>query len=195
MLDLLIHAKTVAVSTGVVAIAEIGDKTQLFALVLALRYRQPWPIVWGILVATLANHALAGFVGASVAAALPEVWLRWGVAVSFLLVAAWTLVPDRLDPDEEPKGQSGRSAFMASLIGFFLIEMGDKTQIATVMLAISHHPLWAVVAGSTLGMMIANAPVAFAGTAFGDRIPLTATRIVAAGLFAILGLALLPVWG
>ena len=171
------------VSTGTVALAEIGDKTQLLALLLAARFRRPWPIIAGILVATLLNHALAAWVGALAADWLrPEV-LRWVVAASFLAVAAWTLKPDSLD--DEP-GLPGRGAFIATTIAFFVAEIGDKTQVATVLLAARYEPLWEVIAGTTLGMLLANVPVVFLGSRFADRLPLKAARYVAATVFAVL---------
>lgn len=174
------------ISTLAVAIAEMGDKTQLLALVLAARYRQHTPIVLGILVATLANHALAGSLGAWVGARIPEGWLPWLVTISLLAMAAWMLVPDKLD--DAPKVPA-MGAFTATTIAFFLVEMGDKTQIATVVLAAQYQPLWAVVAGTTLGMMLANAPAVWLGARFADRIPLNWTRLGAALLFAALGIA------
>ncbi|MDY0021598.1 TMEM165/GDT1 family protein [Arenimonas caeni] len=174
------------VSTLAVAIAEIGDKTQLLALVLAARYRKPWPIIAGILVATLLNHALAGWLGSLVSGWVnPEV-LRWGVVVSFLAVAAWALVPDKLDEDEAKAPRFG--PFLATLVAFFIVEIGDKTQVATVVLAAQYQPLWQVVAGTTLGMAVANVPVVLLGAAFAAKLPLKAARYAAAALFAGLGL-------
>ncbi len=174
------------VSTAVVALGEIGDKTQLLALVLAARFRRPWPIVAGILVATLANHALAGLVGNWVRSVLPPDVLRWLLAASFLVVAAWALKPDTLDDDRAPVSHAG--VFVVTLIAFFLAEMGDKTQVATVMLAAKFPSLAAVVIGTTLGMLIANVPVVFAGKLASDKIPFKAIRIVAAAIFAGIGL-------
>jgi putative Ca2+/H+ antiporter (TMEM165/GDT1 family) len=182
--------QTLLVSTVAVAIAEIGDKTQLLSLVLAARYRRPWPICLGILVATLANHALAGSAGALVAAWLSPRLLTWLVAASFFAVAAWTLVPDRIDADEVPP-MAGHGVFLATLAAFFLAEMGDKTQVATVVLAARYHPLWEVVAGTTAGMLLANVPVVWLGARFAARLPLKAARIGAAVLFARLGLWIL----
>lgn len=174
------------VSTLAVAVAEIGDKTQLLALVLAARYRKPWPIIAGILVATLLNHALAGWLGSLVSGWVnPEV-LRWGVVVSFLAVAAWALVPDKLDEDEAKAPRFG--PFLATLVAFFIVEIGDKTQVATVVLAAQYEPLWQVVAGTTLGMAVANVPVVLLGAAFAAKLPLKAARYAAAALFAGLGL-------
>lgn len=174
------------VSTLAVAIAEIGDKTQLLALVLAARYRKPWPIIAGILVATLLNHALAGWLGALVSGWLSPDVLRWGVVLSFLAVAAWALVPDKLDEDEAKAPRFG--PFLATLVAFFIVEIGDKTQVATVVLAAQYEPLWQVVAGTTLGMAVANVPVVLLGAAFAAKLPLKAARYAAAALFAGLGL-------
>ena len=175
------------VSTLAVAIAEIGDKTQLLALVLAARYRKPWPIVAGILVATLANHGLAGWFGSMVTGWLGPDMLRWVVVASFFAVAAWALVPDKLDADEEAK-PSRFGPFLATLVAFFLVEIGDKTQIATVVLAAQYSPLWQVVAGTTLGMAVANVPVVVLGAKFAARLPLKAARFAATAIFAGLGL-------
>ncbi|MBK6807064.1 MAG: TMEM165/GDT1 family protein [Betaproteobacteria bacterium] len=174
------------VSTGVVAIGEIGDKTQLLSLVLAARFRRPWPIVAGILVATLANHALAGWLGNWVRGVVPADLLRWLLAASFFAVALWALKPDTLDDERAP--EAGRwGVFGVTVVAFFLAEMGDKTQVATVMLAAKFDALAAVVVGTTLGMLIANVPVVFAGKLAADRIPFKAIRIVAAAIFAAIG--------
>ena len=173
------------VSTATVALAEIGDKTQLLALLLAARYRKPWPIVAGILVATLLNHAMAGWLGALAASWLTPQVLRWIVAASFIAIALWTLKPDKLD---EGEALPARGAFIATTIAFFLAEMGDKTQVATVLLAANYPSLWQVVAGTTIGMMLANAPVVALGSRFADRLPLRAARIEAALVFLALGL-------
>ena len=177
---------TALISTGTVALAEIGDKTQLLALLLAARFRKPWPIVAGILVATLLNHALAAWLGARGAAWLQPETLRWIVAGSFLAVAVWTLKPDKLDADDERL--PARGAFVATTIAFFIAEIGDKTQVATVLLAARYHPLWEVIAGTTVGMLLANVPVVLLGSRFADRLPLRAARYVAAAVF--LGLAI-----
>ena len=174
------------VSFGVVALGEIGDKTQLLSLVLAARFRRPWPIVAGILVATLANHALAGWLGNWVRGVVPADLLRWLLAASFFAVALWALKPDTLDDERAP--EAGRwGVFGVTVVAFFLAEMGDKTQIATVMLAAKFDALAAVVVGTTLGMLIANVPVVFAGKLAADRIPFKAIRIVAAAIFAAIG--------
>lgn len=174
------------VSTGIVALAEMGDKTQLLALVLALRFRQSWPIVWGILVATLLNHALAGAVGAWVTTLLGPDVLRWVLGISFLAMAAWMLVPDKLD-DGETGATPRYGVFGTTLVAFFLAEMGDKTQIATVMLAAQYNAFVAVVAGTTLGMMLANAPVVWLGERMTRKIPIKAIHIASAAVFALLG--------
>ena len=173
------------VSAAVVALGEIGDKTQLLAFVLAARFRRPWPIVTGILVATLANHTLAGLVGNWIRAAVPPDMLRWLVALSFFAVAAWALKPDRIDDEKTPASRLG--VFGVTLVAFFLAEMGDKTQLATVVLAARFDALAAVIVGTTVGMLIANAPVVFAGKLVAERIAFRAVRIVAALLFAALG--------
>lgn len=174
------------VSTGIVALAEIGDKTQLLAFLLAARFRRPWPIVLGILVATLANHAGAGALGAWVTTLLAPELLRWLLGASFLAMAVWILIPDRLD--DEPPVHSSRGVFVATVIAFFLAEMGDKTQVATVMLAAHYHALVAVVAGTTLGMMIANVPAVLLGDRIAHRIPVRLVHGMAAAIFAVLGL-------
>ena len=177
-------------STGIVALAEMGDKTQLLSLVLAARFRRPWPILWGILIATLANHALAGAVGASVTAWLGPQWLRWILAGSFIAMAAWMLVPDKLDDDDAPDAPR-HSVLVTTVIAFFLAEMGDKTQVATVMLAAQYQTWFAVVAGTTLGMMLANAPVVWFGERVMRRVPVRAVHVVSALIFLGLGLAIL----
>jgi putative Ca2+/H+ antiporter (TMEM165/GDT1 family) len=178
------------VSTGIVALAEMGDKTQLLSLVLAARFGRPWPILWGILVATLANHALAGAVGASVTAWLGPQWLRWILAGSFIAMAAWMLIPDRLDDDDAPAAPR-HGVFVTTVIAFFLAEMGDKTQVATVMLAAQYQVWLAVVAGTTLGMMLANAPVVWFGERMMRRVPVRAVHVVSALIFLGLGLGVL----
>ena len=183
------------VSTGVVALGEMGDKTQLLAIVLAARFQRPWPIVWGILVATLVNHALAGAVGSWVTRALGPDVLRWVLGASFIAMAAWMLVPDKLDEDEAPAAATRLGVFGTTLVAFFLAEMGDKTQIATVALA-AQYPQWtAVVAGTTLGMMLANAPVVWFGDRLVKRVPIRAVHVVSALIFLALGLAALLGWG
>ena len=178
------------VSTGVVAIAEIGDKTQLLALVLAARFRKPVPIILGILVATLANHALAGALGAWIIGLLGPSVMRWVLGVSFLAMAAWALVPDKLEEEGERKTDR-YGAFLATLVAFFLVEIGDKTQVATVALAARYDMLAVVVAGTTLGMMIANVPAVLLGEVAATKIPLKLVRGIAAAIFAALGVAVL----
>jgi putative Ca2+/H+ antiporter (TMEM165/GDT1 family) len=174
------------VSTGVVALAEIGDKTQLLALVLAARFRRPGPIIAGILLATLANHALAAGLGAWITQFVDPTMLRWVVGLSFVAMALWTLVPDRLDDDEA--GRARRfGAFGATLVAFFLVEMGDKTQVATVALAAQFSSFVPVVAGTTLGMMIANAPIVLFGERIAAWMPVRTIQLAAAGTFLLLG--------
>ena len=175
------------VSTGVVALGEIGDKTQLLALMLAARYRRPWPILAGILVATLANHTLAGLVGNWVRALVTPEALRWVVAASFFAVAIWALAPDRLDDEASPS--AGRfGVFGITVIAFFLAEMGDKTQIATAVLAAKYASLAAVIAGTTLGMLVADTPAVLIGNLSATKLPLKAIRIAAALMFVALGI-------
>jgi putative Ca2+/H+ antiporter (TMEM165/GDT1 family) len=173
------------VSTGVVALGEIGDKTQLLALVLAARFQKPLPIIAGILVATLANHALAGFLGNLFRTFVPAEVLTWLVALSFFAVAIWALRPDKLDDEPPPATRWG--VFGVTVVAFFLAEMGDKTQVATVVLAARFPSLLAVVLGTTLGMLLANVPVVLVGKAASAKIPFKAVRIAAAVLFAALG--------
>jgi Ca2+/H+ antiporter, TMEM165/GDT1 family len=177
------------VSTLVVAVGEIGDKTQLLALFLSARFRRPLPILIGILVATLANHALAGALGEWVRSAISPQGLRWAVGVSFIAIGVWALRPDRFDGMRSAMGSYG--VFLVTASAFFLAEMGDKTQIATVALAAKFDAFIPVVAGTTLGLMIANAPVVLIAYQAAPRIPLKAVRIVAAALFIGLGIAVL----
>jgi putative Ca2+/H+ antiporter (TMEM165/GDT1 family) len=179
--------ESLLVPTGIVALAEIGDKTQLLALLLACRFRRPWPIIWGILVATLANHFAAGAVGNWVADFFSPTALSWVLAASFAAVALWTLVPDKLDDDEESHLKRF-GPFLTTLIAFFLAEMGDKTQIATVMLAAQYPDFLMVVIGTTLGMLIANVPVVLMGNFAADRLPLALIRRLAALAFAALAI-------
>jgi putative Ca2+/H+ antiporter (TMEM165/GDT1 family) len=180
------------VSTGLVAIAEIGDKTQLLAMLLAARYRRPLPIILGILVATLANHAIAASVGVAVAAWLGPDAMRWIVGVMFIAMAGWALIPDK--EDEGPKAASHVGAFVATTIAFFLVEIGDKTQIATVALAARFENIVTVTAGTTLGMMTANVPAVLGGEWLARKVPLRLVRICAAASFVVLGLVVL-LWG
>jgi putative Ca2+/H+ antiporter (TMEM165/GDT1 family) len=177
------------VSTGVVALAEIGDKTQLLALLLVTRFRAPWPIVLGIFVATLANHALASAVGSWIVQFVGPDALRWILGISFLLMAVWTLIPDSAPDEVAAKPRYG--VFLATVVAFFLVEMGDKTQIATVALAAQYQAMMWVVLGTTLGMMLANVPVIFAGGVLIKRVPLRVVRIIAAATFVVLGLYVL----
>lgn len=174
------------VSTGVVALGEMGDKTQLLAVLLAVKFRKPVPIVLGILVATLANHATAGLVGAWIAAALGADVLRWVIGGSFIAMAGWMLVPDKIDIDTATTPRFG--VFGTTLIAFFLAEMGDKTQIATVALAARYQDLLAVVAGTTLGMLIADVPAVFIGDKLARKVPMRLIHAIAAGIFAVLGI-------
>lgn len=179
------------ISTGLVAIAEIGDKTQLLALMLAARFRKPIPIIAGIFVATIANHGLAAGVGAAAGAFLDGPWMKWVLGVAFLAFAGWALIPDKMDEDEEPKTRLGISVFWTTAVAFFFVEMGDKTQIATVALAARFQDVLLVAAGTTVGMMLANAPVVYVGDAAATRLPLTLIRWIAAGCFAAIGLWIL----
>ncbi len=174
------------VSTGIVALAEIGDKTQLLALFLAARWRRPWPIVLGILVATVVNHALAGAVGAWLTSVLGPEALRWILGVSFLGMAVWMLIPDKLDGAESNYLRLG--VFGTTVVAFFLAEMGDKTQIATVALVAQFQAYAAVVAGTTLGMLIANVPAVLLGDKLANRLPVKLVHMIAALIFACLGI-------
>ena len=178
------------VSIGLVALAEVGDKTQLLSLVLAARFRRPWPIVLGILVATLANHAAAAALGAWLTEFVGARMLAIILGVSFLAMGAWILVPDKLDDDDRTRRVRG-GVFLATTVLFFIAEIGDKTQVATVMLAARYDALAWVVVGTTIGMMIANVPVVFFGEAIARRMPVRIVRRVAAAAFAILGVVAL----
>ena len=180
------------ISTGIVALAEIGDKTQLLALLLAARFKKPWPIVWGIFVATVLNHAMAGALGAWITTLLSPQTLRWILGASFIAMAVWMLIPDKLDAgvDKQPLRLG---VFGTTLVLFFLAEMGDKTQVATVMLAARFDAYLAVVAGTTLGMMLANAPVVWLGERITRLVPLRVVHIVSAIIF--LGLGLFALFG
>ena len=182
------------VSTGIVTLAEMGDKTQLLALLLTAQFRRPLPIVLGIFVATIVNHAFAGAVGAWVATAVSPTVLRWALGLSFLGMAAWMLIPDKLDDDKPAASQLG--VFAATVIAFFLAEMGDKTQVATVALAAQYQSLFAVVMGTTVGMMLANVPVVMFGEWLMERIPVRKIHVTCAIIFAAMGvLVLLDVGG
>jgi putative Ca2+/H+ antiporter (TMEM165/GDT1 family) len=173
-------------STGVVALGEMGDKTQLLALVLAARFRRPWPIVGGIALATLANHAMAGVLGHWVARWLGADVLRWVVGLGFLAMAAWMLVPDKVDASEADRTRD-LSVFATTVVAFFLAEMGDKTQLATVALAARYPDLMAVVLGTTFGLLLANVPVVFAGDRLLRRVSMPLLHGLAALLFALMG--------
>ncbi len=178
------------ISTGVVALAEIGDKTQLLAFILAARFKKPLPIIAGIFLATVFNHGLAGALGAWITSAITPEVLRWVLGLSFIAMAVWTLIPDKIEEEETQVAQQF-GVFGATLITFFLAEMGDKTQIATVAMAAQFPNPWVVVAGTTLGMLIADVPAVFVGDRFASRIPMKLVHSIAAGIFALLGLATL----
>lgn len=177
------------VSTGIVALAEIGDKTQLLAFLLAAKFRKPLPIVLAIFVATIFNHAFAAAIGTWITTLLGPDILRWVLGVSFIAMAAWTLIPDKLDEGDTRLAKCG--VFMTTLIAFFLAEMGDKTQIATIALAAQFHSFFSVVAGTTCGMMLANAPAVYFGDRLAGRMPVQLVHRIAAAIFAILGVATL----
>jgi putative Ca2+/H+ antiporter (TMEM165/GDT1 family) len=188
----MIPFEALFVSTSIVTLAEMGDKTQLLAFMLAMRFRKPWPIIFGILVATLANHAFAAAVGAWLTQQLGPDTLRWILGLSFLAMAVWIMIPDKLDEDELTTPRHG--VFVATVIAFFLAEMGDKTQVATVALAARYDAFIAVVCGTTLGMMIANVPAVLAGDKLAQRLPIRLIHGIAAALFAILGGVVLLGW-
>ena len=176
------------ISAGLVALAEIGDKTQILSILLAARYRRPLPIIAGILVATLGNHLLAVAVGAWLGDAMKGPWMRWVLGLAFLGFAAWTLVPDRLSEDEAPKVRGGGSVFLTTLVSFFLAEMGDKTQIVTAALGARFHLILWVAAGTTLGMMLANVPAVIVGEMAATRLPVRPLRYLAAAALLAQGL-------
>ena len=178
------------VSTGIVALAEMGDKTQLLSLVLAARFRKPWPIVLGIFAATLVNHGLAGAVGSWVHSLIGPDAMRWILGLSFIGMAVWMLIPDKLD-DEGVDGHSRWGVFGTTLVAFFLAEMGDKTQIATVMLAAQYNAYLWVVVGTTLGMMLANAPVVWLGDKLVKKVPIRMVHWISATIFLVLGVVAL----
>ncbi len=178
------------VSTGVVALAEIGDKTQLLAFILAARFKKPLPIILGILAATIVNHGLAGALGAWITSAVSPEILRWVLGVSFIGMAIWTLIPDKIE-DEETQVAQRLGVFGATLITFFLAEMGDKTQIATIAMAAHYGTPVLVVIGTTLGMLIADVPAVFIGDKLSAKIPMKLVHSIAAGIFALLGAATL----
>lgn len=178
------------VSTGVVALAEIGDKTQLLAFILAARFKKPVPIILGILVATIVNHGLAGALGAWITTAVGPEILRWVLGLSFIGMAIWTMIPDEIEEDETHVARRF-GVFGATLITFFLAEMGDKTQIATVAMAAHYSTPLLVVIGTTLGMLIADVPAVFVGDKLAAKIPMKLVHSIAAGIFALLGIATL----
>ncbi|MET0241753.1 MAG: TMEM165/GDT1 family protein [Sphingobium sp.] len=176
-------------STAVVALAEIGDKTQLLAILLATRFKRPWPVIAGIFAATLANHFLAALVGEQAAAFLDGLWFRYLIAASFIAMAIWTLIPDKIDDLEDKPARFG--AFVTTTIAFFIVEMGDKTQIATIALGARFQAVLPVMMGTTIGMLIANVPAVFLGNELIKRVPLNVVRTIAALLFLAIGLWLL----
>lgn len=182
--------QTLLLSTGVVALAEIGDKTQLLAFILATRFKKPVPIILGILCATIINHALAGAVGAWITTAISPYALRWILGISFIAMAIWTMIPDKIEEDEAPLGRK-LGVFGATLVTFFLAEMGDKTQLATVALAAKSAFPITVVIGTTLGMMIADVPAVILGKKLGQRISMKLVHTIAACIFLVLGIATL----
>lgn len=182
--------ESLLVSSGVVALAEIGDKTQLLAFILAARFKKPVPIVLGILAATVVNHGLAGALGAWITSAVSPDILRWVLGLSFVGMAIWTLIPDEIE-EEETRVAGKLGVFGATLITFFLAEMGDKTQIATIAMAAHYATPWLVVIGTTLGMLIADVPAVFVGDRLASKIPMKLVHAIAAGIFALLGMATL----
>ncbi|PUE54722.1 TMEM165/GDT1 family protein [Limnohabitans sp. Rim8] len=182
--------ESLLVSTGVVALAEIGDKTQLLAFILAARFKKPIPIIAGILIATIINHGLAGALGAWITSTVNPETLRWVLGASFICMAIWTMIPDEIEEDETQVAKRF-GVFGATLITFFLAEMGDKTQIATVAMAAHYSTPLLVVIGTTLGMLIADVPAVFVGDKLADRIPMRLIHSIAAGVFAVLGIATL----
>ena len=174
------------ISTGVVALAEIGDKTQLLAFILAARFKKPVPIILGILCATLINHGLAGALGAWITSVVSPGAMRWALGLSFIAMAIWTLIPDKIE-EEETQVAKQLGVFGATFVTFFLAEMGDKTQIATLALAAHYAAPLTVVAGTTLGMLIADVPAVFVGNKFAAKIPMKLVHSIAAGIFALMG--------
>jgi putative Ca2+/H+ antiporter (TMEM165/GDT1 family) len=177
------------ISTGIVALAEIGDKTQLLAFILAAKFRKPVPIILGILLATLVNHGFAGALGSFITSLMGPNTLRWVLGLSFIGMAIWTLIPDKFDEDEAKFARFG--VFGTTLVAFFLAEMGDKTQVATLALAAQYNAIVSVVIGTTLGMMIANVPAVLLGDRIANRMPVRLVHTIAAAIFAILGVATL----
>jgi Ca2+/H+ antiporter, TMEM165/GDT1 family len=186
----MINLDALLMSTGVVTLAEMGDKTQLLAFLLAAKFKKPIPIILGIFFATIVNHGLAGFFGAWITALLSPEILRWVLGVSFIMMAIWILIPDQLDEEEQLLSvKSG--VFFTTLIAFFLAEIGDKTQIATVALAAHYASPMTVVIGTTIGMMLADVPAVFLGNAFAKKLPLKIIHAVAAAIFALMGIFIL----
>ncbi len=179
--------ETYAVSALLVALAEMGDRTQLLAVMLASRYRRPVPILLGILVATIANHSLAALAGFYLSSILQAAWFKYAVSISFIAMALWALVPDKEDDDADKPRRWRMGVFLTTVVSFFLVEIGDKTQIATVALAARYHDVLVVAAGTTTGMMLANIPAVFLGHAVTRVLPINALRIAAAVLYLILG--------
>lgn len=177
------------ISTGIVALAEIGDKTQLLAFILAAKFRRPLPIIIGILVATVANHAFAGALGAWITSLMGPETLRWVLGVSFIGMGLWTLIPDKFAEEDAKLARFG--VFGTTLVAFFLAEMGDKTQIATIALVAQYHAFFSVVAGTTLGMMLANVPAVILGERIAHRMPVRLVHAIAATIFVILGVVTL----
>lgn len=173
------------ISTGIVGLAEIGDKTQLLAFILAAKFRKPVPIIIGILIATIANHAFAGALGSWITAMVAPETMRWALGLSFMAMSIWTLIPDKFEEDDAQLARYG--VFGTTLIAFFLAEMGDKTQIATVALAAQYQSLISVVAGTTLGMMLANVPAVLIGDRIANKMPVRLVHAIAAAIFAVLG--------
>ena len=182
--------ETFLVSTGVVALAEMGDKTQLLALFLAARFRRPWPIILGIFVATVANHGVAALLGVALADWLNGDLLKWLLGAGFIVMGLWALKPDTLEEGEVAQVRR-RDAFLATLVAFFCVEIGDKTQIATMALAARFQDLFQVTLGTTLGMMLANVPAVLLGGFIADRLPLQTLRISAAAIFVLFGCVVL----
>ncbi len=181
------------ISTGIVALAEIGDKTQLLAFILAAKFRKPVPIIVGIFFATIANHAFAGALGSWITSMVAPETMRWVLGLSFIAMAIWTLIPDKFEEDDAKLARFG--VFGTTLIAFFLAEMGDKTQVATVALAAQYQALIAVVAGTTFGMMIANVPAVIMGDRIASKMPVRFVHAIAAGIFAVLGVMTLAGFG
>lgn len=184
--------EAILLSAGAVALAEMGDKTQLLAFLLASRFKKPWPIFWGIFIATILNHSLAGMLGAFVSTTFSPVTIKWGLVISFIAMALWILIPDKEDTSELDKASSFNryGVFGITLVAFFLADMGDKTQIATVALSVKYGSALLVVIGTTIGMLIADVPAIYIGDKLSQKLPLKLVRICSALLFAIIGLTI-----